>query len=525
MLNFAHNPLVTAMQKPDFYDHAVDRVDLLETHISWVFLAGDFVYKLKKPLDLGFLDFSTLARRRHFCEEELRLNRRFAPQLYLDVVALGGPAGSLRLHGEPVYDYAVKMKRFPTRQQLDRMQAEGRLTADHIERFATLMARLHGQAPVAGPDQDFGAPELVSAPILQNFTQLKRLLPATMQRRLAELEDWSRAACERLRGDLQQRKQQGFIRECHGDVHLANMAWFEGQPLLFDCIEFSENLRWIDPINDLAFLVMDLDDRGEQILGWHFLNRYLQESADFSGMGLLGFYKIYRAMVRAKVVALRLSQADLPAAQRVADQRLVQSYLDLAANDMAAPRPLLILTHGLSGAGKTTLANQLAPHCGALCIHSDVERKRLHGLASAEASGSAVGSGIYSEGASAATYQRLQDLAETLLKAGVSTIIDATFIKQQVRSRMRRLADNLKVPMIILDLPLAVQELERRIEQRTQQAGQISEATPAVLEDQRAHAEPFTDEELQAVLRVSPDLTAACLARRIAERVRHQVRR
>ena len=516
------NMLVTAMQNSGFYPHPADRVELVETHISWVFLAGDFAYKLKKPLDFGFLDFSTLERRRHFCHEELRLNQRFAPQLYLEVVSIGGCPEHPRLNGEPVLDYAVRMKRFPACRQLDRMQAAGRLTATQVDRFATLIAQLHAQAPVAGPGREFGCPESIIAPIRQNFTQLKTLLPDSMRDRLAELEAWSRTASRQLAGILRQRKERGFIRECHGDVHLGNMAWFEDQPLLFDCIEFNENLRWIDLINDIAFLVMDLDDRGEERFGWQFLNRYLRQSGDYRGLQLLAFYKVYRAMVRAKVFSLRLSQEDLAAAERAEDERLVQSYLDLAAGYTKPPRPALIITHGLSGAGKTTIVEQLAPCCRAICLHSDVERKRRHHLELTAASDSPVAAGLYTDKSSAETYRNLRDLAESLLGSGLNTIIDATFIRQQSRTLMRQLAEKLRAPLLILDFQIAAHDLERRIRQRSLQAGQISEATLDVLHFQQSRSEPLDREELKSSIPITSDMSVAEIAKRIAGRLRER---
>lgn len=519
IMNTAQSIKIRTLLEPGFYDHPVDRVDMIETHISWVFLAGDFAYKVKKPLNFGFLDFSSLARRRHFCHEELRLNRRFAPQLYLEVVGIGGSPEQPRLHGRPELEYAVKMKRFPARQQLDRMQAAGRLTADHMEYFADLMAQVHEQAPLAGQSQEFGSPDQIAAPISQNFSQLKPLLPAAMQPRLNELEQWSQVACQRLRPILQQRRQQGFIRECHGDVHLANMAWFQDEPLLFDCIEFNESLRWIDLINDIAFLVMDLDDRGEQGLGWQFLNRYLQHTGDYHGMALLDFYKIYRAMVRAKVAALRLSQDDLSPAERAEDQRLVRSYLDLAAGYTAGSRPHLIITHGLSGSGKTTFVNQLVAHCGALSLQSDLERKRLHKLPATASSQSPVGGGIYSDQASTAAYQRLQLLADGLLRVGVSVIIDATFIKRQMRAMMRQLAEKHRIPLLILDFPLAEKELERRIEQRARTTDQASEATRQVLHYQLKQAEPLGHDELKDVIQIGPATNVEQVAAQVAGRI------
>lgn len=514
------NRLIARMSDPAFYDHPVEGVELIETHISWIFLAGEFAYKLKKPVDFGFLDFSTLDKRRYFCQEELRINKRFAPQLYLAVVSIGGNLDRPKLHGEPILDYAVKMKRFPQQKQLDRMLTAGQLKVGHIERFAEEIAHIHKQAPAAEANSEFGSPQTIIDPILQNFAQIRRCLPDPgMARQIDRLEKWSRDVYARLKTLLLQRKTAGFIRECHGDIHLANMAWVDEAPLLFDCIEFSEKLRWIDPISEVAFLVMDLDARGEAALGWRFLNRYLQETGDYPGMVLLSLYKAYRAMVRAKVICLRLSQADLSEAERKTDLELFQSYLELATGYMAPQLPLLIMTHGLSGSGKTSFVNELAPLCNGICLHSDLERKRLYSLAPTEHSRSPVAGGIYNTVAGAATYNRLCELADSLLKAGIPAIVDATFIKQSSREQMRQLALKWQVPLAILDFPLAEEKLRQRIKLRTGQTEQISEATVEVLDHQLAHAEPLNAMEMRAVIKIDPATEVEEIAKQLIKQV------
>jgi aminoglycoside phosphotransferase family enzyme/predicted kinase len=510
--------VIQAMRNPGFYDHPVERVELIETHISLIFLAGDFAYKVKKPVNFGFLDFSTLAKRRHYCHEELRLNRRFAPRLYLAVKRIGGSRDAPGLDRQPALEYAVKMRRFPQDRQLDRMLAAGRLEARHIKAFAAQIAELHHRALPVSADQPYGSPGSIIAPMLENFAQLGPLLHASASgQQLARLEQWTQHAFAALQETLRQRKTDGFIRECHGDAHLANMAWFDDQPLLFDCIEFNENLRWIDVINDIAFLVMDLDDRGETGLGWEFLNHYLQETGDYRGLTLLNFYRVYRAMVRAKVTGLRLDQGHLDEGRRRQTAQLLQSYLDLAERYTVPQATPLIITHGFSGAGKTTFARQLATVHGAIHLRSDVERKRLHGLPATAKSGSPVGGGIYSAQAFAGSYTRLRDSADTLLRSGYPVIVDATFIKRQQRQLFSRLARQLQVPLLILDFPLADQELRRRI--RARQAGtDASEATVAVLDYQLEQHEPLSAAEQQRALRVQPDTGAEEISARLRTR-------
>jgi aminoglycoside phosphotransferase family enzyme/predicted kinase len=512
--------IVKAMIEPSFYDHPVGEVEMIETHISWVFLAGDFAYKVKKNFNFGFLDFSTLAKRHHYCQEELRLNQRFAPQLYLAVKQIGGSLNAPAFDKKPALEYAVKMHRFPQNRQLDRMLAASQLRGRHITEFATKIAELHQLASSAEAGKSYGNPSSIIAPLLENFKQICPLVRGPEAgEQLAKLEQWTRASFESLKPALRQRKAKGFIRECHGDVHLANMAWVDDQPLLFDCIEFNENLRWIDVISDIAFLVMDLDDRQQAKLGWSFLNRYLQETGDYQGLTLLNFYKTYRAMVRAKVTCLRLVQGHLNQAQRGRAEKLFQSYLDLAEHYTLSQATPLIITQGFSGSGKTTFSAQLAAVHGGIHIRSDIERKRLHGLAATAESKSPIDGGIYSVKAFADTYSRLRDIAGMVLRSGSPAIVDATFIRKHQRELFSHLAAELHVPLIILDFPLAEEGLRLRIEQRVRGARKdASEATEEVLNYQLEHEEPLTATEKQLAIRVHPDTTAEAVTALLRKR-------
>jgi len=515
-MNGIQDRLIEKMLEPRFYDHPVAEVELIETHISRIFLAGEFAYKLKKPVNFGFLDFSSPEQRRFYCHEELRLNRRFAPQLYLEVCSVGGPSDSPKLRKDPALDFLVKMKRFPCRAQLDRVLEDGRLSNKQLEAFAVMIADFHQRATIVNQSAEFGAATAVIEPVLENFSQLAPILPTSCsEEQFNALERWSRNACETLRESLRRRKREGYIRECHGDIHLANMIWWDEQPLLFDCIEFNENLRWIDLINEIAFLAMDLDDRGETTLGWFFLNRYLQQTGDYRGVELLAFYKVYRAMVRAKVACLRLCQPGLDSTEQAKDRQLATSYLELADRYIQQGRPQLIITHGLSGSGKTSFINALAPLCNAIRIHSDVERKRLAGLAATDDSNSPPAGGIYSSQATASTYLRLSQLTEFILDAGISVMVDATYLKRRQRQQMRQLAARCGIPFRILDFPLAEEELRQRIARRKRQPGQFSEASVEILEMQLDQQELLSHDEQQSVIRIYPASSVSEVAGRI----------
>lgn len=489
-------PLIRALLDPRRYDHPVEGVELIETHISWVLLAGEYAYKIKKPVDLGFLDFSTLPKRKHFCEEELRLNRRLAPQIYLAVVAITGTADDPRLGGTgEAIEYAVKMRRFAQEAQLDRLLARGALESAHIDALADELARFHGEIAVAGPGTPFGEPDAVYAPMHENFEQIGPRVDAAARAPLARLAQWTQAARDRLAPVLAARKRDGFIRECHGDAHLANMALIDSQVLLFDCLEFNDNLRWIDVMSELAFAVMDLDDRGRPDFGWRLLNRYLEQTGDYAGLQLLRFYQVYRALVRAKVAAIRCSQPGLSPDERARAVSAYQSYIELAERYTQPRATALMITHGVSGSGKSTVAQMLVETHGAVRVRSDVERKRLAGLPPMARSDSGLDAGLYSADLSRRTYARLGELARTIIGAGLPVIVDATFLKRAQRDAMRTLAASLGVPFVILDTAAPEDVLRARVRVRRDLGHDVSEATAAVLERQLATREPLAAEE------------------------------
>lgn len=490
-------PLIAALLQPQRYPHPVSRCQLIETHISWVILAGEFAYKIKKPLDLGFLDFSTLEKRRFYCEEEVRLNRRTAAGIYLGSVAIGGSVQAPQLEGgAAAIEYAVKMRRFPQQGQLDHMLAQGELEAAHIDAFARMAAGFHQRIAVAGAQSPYGEPAQVWQPMAENFTQIRAQTVAVGQAsRLVQLEAWSREQCARLDTQLRARKQQGFVRECHGDMHLRNLAWVDGEALAFDGIEFNPALRWIDVMSEVAFMVMDLQARDEPRLAQRFLNAYLELSGDYEGVALLPFYLVYRALVRAKVAAIRSAQAGADAPERQEFER----YLALAEGYTREGTPALLLARGMSASGKTTCTAPLLERLGAIRLRSDVERKRLYGMGAGEDGRAPPGEGIYSAEASERTYARLAALAEGVIEAGYTVIIDAVCQREAQRQRFIRLAREHAVPCLILAFTAPADELRRRIVRREKGA---SDADLAVLEQQLRSWEPLSAEEETLALEV-----------------------
>ncbi len=486
------------MLEPSAYAHPVGELRLVETHISWILLTGAFAYKIKKPVSLGFLDFSTLEKRRQACEDELRLNRRYAPALYLEVVPVSNGQGKPRMNGTGVvFDYALRMREFPQADQADQQLAQGRLTPADMDALARLLAGFHAAAPRAPAAGPHGEPAAVHQAMRDNLNWLLAGKSGAVLRQLERLSDWSELRYAVLQPLMLLRKDAGFVREVHGDLHLANLVRLEGSIVPFDCIEFSAELRWVDVLNDLAFLVMDLQYRGRADLAYRLLNRYLEHSGDYAGVPLLPYYRVYRALVRAKVAKIRRDGSS-GLARLQADGEL-RAYVALAARWTEAPQPRLILMHGLSGSGKSWVSERLAAALPAIQMRSDVERKRLHGLAAHQASGSGVGSGIYTPADSAQAYARLVQLAEAALAGGETAIVDAAFLRRAQRAQFRALAARLGVPCVILACTAEAAELQRRVARRSG-AGEVSEADAPVLDYQRAHAEPLSGEEPAMVI-------------------------
>ena len=479
------------------YPHKPAAVAHLETHISHVFLTGPFAYKVKKSLELGFLDFSTLAKRRFFCEEELRINRRLAPELYLAVVPVAGTPEHPKVEGTgPAIEYAVKMRQFAQEGMLEQVLARGELTLAMIDNVAAEVAKFHAGLPPAEADAQFGSAASIMQAARQNFVQLAPLLvTATDRSTLDALGAWTERQHAELAQVFAERQRDGFVRECHGDLHLGNMVMVEGAVRIFDAIEFNPELRWIDVISEVAFLGMDLAHRGRSDLSWRFINAYLERTGDYAGVRVLRYYLVYRALVRAKVAAIRASQPDMERTQAEGLRAKCRNHLALAKAFVEQSASAVIIHHGVSGSGKTTGSQAILEAIGAIRIRSDIERKRLHGLDAQARTGSAVATGLYGSETTSATYQRLAILAEQAVTGGFPVLIDATFLKRAQRSQFRDLASRLGVPFAIADFRADEASLRERVTRRAQAGGDASEADSAVLEYQLTTQDSLSDEE------------------------------
>ena len=468
------------------------RAQMIETHISWVLLTDGTAYKIKKPVRLPFVDYGTLEARRHFCEEELRLNRRLAPSLYLGITRITGTHQVPVLDGPgPVLEYAVRMRRFAPGALFSEQLAAGTLRSDDVDRLAALLADFHERAPRAEAASGFANAERRRDVALAALEGVRSL---ASEGYLAELRAWIEAEAAALAPLWTSRKAEGGVRECHGDLHLANVVRVDGDILAFDCIEFDPALRWIDVLDDAAFVVMDFVAHNRGDFAFRFLNAWLDRTGDHQGLPALRFAVVYRALVRAQIAHLRGAQ------EETAARRYLQSAMDWIHRHGAR----LFITHGLPGSGKTFASQRVLEQEGAVRLRSDVERKRLFGVGLLEDS-RAKGLNLYDAEATARTYEHLFGMARIALQAGYSVILDAAFLRRAERTQALALARALDLPFSIVacEAPLAL--LRARLQARD---GDASEANVAVLEQLLTVAQPLANDEL-AFVHALPDAQAA----------------
>jgi aminoglycoside phosphotransferase family enzyme/predicted kinase len=484
------------------FPHAIDRLELRETHISWVLLTGKFAYKIKKPVRFDFIDASTLEKRHRLCEEEIRLNGRLAPELYLDVQPIVRDKDKLRVGGAgDVIEYAVRMKQFDADDELLTLLRVAAVSSEEVSNLGHLIAEFHARAGRKESSNDtLQTPRAKS--VLSNIDVLAAHLRAKpVVSDCDDLVQWTQREVNKLNEHLEQRASAGRIRECHGDLHAGNIVRFDGRLVPFDCIEFNAELRWIDVCSDIAFLFMDFLSHGRSDFAFTFLNRYLEDTGDYDAIRVLRFYAVYRALVRAKVDLLALEQVTSDAQDRRAR---MGRRIDLARELTHAPtQQLLILMQGVSGSGKSWLSERLLAAIPAVRVRSDVERKRLAGLT--EQPGEA--NDIYSAEFNRRTYQRALECAEDALSAGFVTIVDTTFLRRDDREPFYALAARFHAQHVIVACSAEYAVLAARIAQRKRTHRDASDADVAVLRHQLDTFHPLTVAESSQAIRARTDST------------------
>jgi aminoglycoside phosphotransferase family enzyme/predicted kinase len=493
-----------SLMSPAAYPHPVRDVRHIATHISDVFLTGSFAYKIKKPVDLKFLDFSTLEKRRYYCEREVILNRRLAPEIYLGVVPITRDGENYHLEGkgEPV-EYAVKMVQFGQEGLLDAMAKRGELSREIILQLADQTARFHLSVERADA---FGTPEVIGENVLRNFEQTAKYQGLVVSpSRFSRLKDYSEDFLKRKAALFHQRIQSGAIRVCHGDLHLQNICLDRGRLIIFDCIEFNDALNHIDAVNEIAFLLMDLDHRSLSGLGNRFLNAYLEKTQDYEGLTMLDFYLIYRACVRAKVACFLLQDPDITEEEKKAAKERASAYFELAEGYLTDHRPGLILMAGLSGSGKSTVAADLAEGVGGVMVRSDAVRKSIAEPGPDARAAADSGGGIYSLKMTERTYDGLLKRAGAVIASGRWTILDATYALKAHRLAAKSWAEKRAAPFVILHCTAPLSVLDARLAKRTAAGTDISDADIEIMRRQLSVFEPFDQEEAEHMVKVDTE--------------------
>lgn len=483
-----YSKLVKALMQPETYPHRPDQVDLVQTHISFVFIAGEYVYKVKKPVRFEFLDFTTLEKRRFYCQEEVRLNRRLAPETYLGVEAIFEKEnGAVSLEkGGRIVEYAVRMKRLPQDRMLKRLISEGRVGLSQMDGIARRIADFHRRAETGGRIDEMGGIATIRKNHDENFLETEAYINRTIgDDRYRFIRSYTHQFLEEKEPFFRKRVQDHRIRDCHGDLHLDHICLVDGVTI-FDCIEFNERFRYEDVAAEVAFLAMDMDYNGMTEYGDAFIQAYIRHAGD-AGVGrLLSFYKGYYAYVRGKVMSFVLDGEEISEGERKKAGETAARYFDLAFQYAARlEKPTLLITTGLMGTGKSVLARTLAPWLEAETVRTDVLRKEMLNVSPAEHRYERFGEGIYADHITERTYDKVHAVAKEKLESGQSVLIDASYAKNDNRLAARRLAADLGADFFILECRCPDAVIRKRLERRRTEKGEPSDGRWEIFADQK----------------------------------------
>ncbi len=486
------------MMRPDFYPEEPPRVELRQTHMSYAFLADEYVYKVKKALRFEFADCSTLAARYQFCREEIRLNRRLAPETYLGVVSIIRNGRRFQISNEAgtfdpgATEYAVKMRRLPEDRMFDRLVRIGEANAAHIDKIAQILANFHrGASGAAGAR--YGSPTAVQRLVFSNLEESKRFLSNTItEQQVQAIGHYFNGFLAAHRELLEDRVREGHVREGHGDLRCEHICMTNGIQI-FDCLEFSESLRYGDVASDIAFLSMDLDSLGATGLADELVRAYTEETADSSLPLLINLYKCHRACVRGKVESLKSLEQEIPPVERELARKSARDFFSLGFSYAARGRPALVIVCGLSGTGKSTVSRILQYRTGFEVLTSDRVRKRITYTAETFDDKTAYGAGIYSPEIDRLTYDTLLAEAEGRLQRGRGVIIDATFKKPTDRRAALAIGVRTRVPVFFVETRAEHEEVLRRLKGRSRDRRGPSDATEEVYLQQRRDFVPLAE--------------------------------
>lgn len=500
-----HHSLLESLLNTSAYAEPVSSVVMLQTHISWILLTDNHAWKIKKPVNFGFLDFSTIEKRHFYCKEEVRLNRRLCPDIYEGVTEVREtPDGRAAFHGNGrIIDYAVRMKRLPADKMLDRLVDKNEASVQDIRILAKVLADFHGKAYTSSIISEYGSPQLIRSNWQENFDQVIQFENSTLpEPERTAIKNWTETFMQEHEALFQERVVNGFVRECNGDIHLENICLTDSGICIFDCIEFNERFRCCDTASDLAFLLMDLDLHERRDFAEELLLTYRELTKDTDLEKLIIFYKIYRAFIRGKVESFRLNDNGISEKEKEAAFKKATRYFRLALGytKQTILKPTLFITCGLMGCGKSSLAAELAFELGIKTYSSDIIRKTKYGIPLTFKQWEDFDKGLYSAGTTAAVYDDLFRLADQELTSRRSVILDASFIRSEDRLRFAALADRLGVDFLVLYLDCSEAENLARLKHRLSAGSSVSDGRPELIESQRRKFEPPLENKERLIL-------------------------
>jgi uncharacterized protein len=489
--------LIQAMSDPSLYSPAPDSVQLIQTHVSVVFIAGDLVYKVKKPVNLGFLDFTTLEKRRFFCSQEVKLNSRFSEGLYLGVVSIYQANYGVNLTGEgEEIEVAVLMRRVPEDRLMTQMLKNESISVESLDALADRIAYFHSQAARGREIAGFGSVEVILQNVRENFDQVRPFVGNTIEEKtFREISERSMGFLNEHKELFQERVRAGFIRDCHGDLHVDHVVMLD-RIMLFDCIEFNDRFRYGDTAADLGFLLMDLDFLGYPAFAKRLTERYAHSSGDSEVLTLLPFYESYRAFVRGKVLGFELEEPEIPLEEREKVRATARDYFRLSLSYLEpAPPPALVITVGLVATGKSYLAGLLGKRLGIEPMRSDLLRKEIYGLPVFQHQLDMYGQGIYTPVSTERIYGTLLEKARQALADGHSVILDASFLRHEHRMQARELAREAKAKFKQVECTASEDVVRSRLEQRLTRTDEPSDGRWEIFQQQESAFEPIRPEE------------------------------
>lgn len=491
------------LKNPRFYGPHVTSVQVLQTHISYVALTGTFAYKIKKPVNFGFLDFSTLDKRKFYCEEELRLNKRLCPEMYLDVLPITQDGSTLALDGTgTIVEYALKMKEFPQENIMTQLLQEGKISEETIDQLISLLIDFYqGQEPTEEITRHGEVP-CVKQNIDENFSQTKPMIDITVPKEtFSYIKEEVERFFERKKDVFGHRMKEHKIYDCHGDLHSGNIVVMEDAIHIFDCIEFNDRFRYCDVASDIAFLAMDLDSLNQPYLSSYLIEQYVQRSKDAGVYALLNFYKSYRAFVRGKIHGFQLNDPHIDPSIKKRLLTSAKKYFDLSlyytrlfSLDLHKREPLLFLIAGLSGTGKSTVARKIAVDYHAMLINTDIVRKEAAGIDRYEQHHDQFNTGLYDPKKVDETYELVMQRASPLLQNGDNVVLDATFQKKKYREMAHHIAAKHHAKIISIQCICPDETVKKRLDERIRKKS-VSDGRWEIYQVQKTTFEPFTPEE------------------------------